>query len=302
MSTIKVDSVETTDDTKNMRFSTNSTEAMRIDSSGTLLVGKTQNDFTLEGSIIRPAGEALFAREGHLLTLNRLTSDGVIVSFRKDATPVGSIGVEAGRLQVFRSSGAGLALFGSGWGPMKDGAQSDNQVDIAGPTNRIKDIWAVNGTIQTSDRNEKQQIAALTSAEMAAAKAISASFKTFKWNTSVEEKGDAARIHSGVIAQEVEQAMTDAGLDAGDYAFFSSNTWWETQTDVPAVKAVGAVEAQKAYTRTDTYNTAEEAPEGATERTRKGIRYPTLLAFVGAATEQRLSDIETRLAALESKA
>jgi hypothetical protein len=111
--------------------------------------------------------------------------------------------------------------------------------------------------------------------------------------------------------------MTDAGLDAGDYAFFISATWWETQTEVPAVQAVEAqdavydedsnlvteaveaVEAADAYTRTDTYETAEEAPEGATERTRLGIRYPELLAFVGAATEQRLADIETRIATLE---
>jgi len=61
-----------------------------------------------------------------------------------------------------------------------------------------------------------------------------------------------------------------------------------------------AVEAQEAYTRTDTYETAEEAPEGAVERNRKGIRYPQLLAFVGAATEQRLASIEARLDALET--
>ncbi len=33
-------------------------------------------------------------------------------------------------------------------------------------------------------------------------------------------------------------------------------------------------------TRTDTYETQEEAPEGATERTRLGVRYPELLAFI----------------------
>ena len=130
--------------------------------------------------------------------------------------------------------------------------------------------------------------------------------------------------------------MTDAGLNAGDYAFFISTTWWETQTEVPAVEAVDAVyetvtipaveeevdaegnviveaqaetteqrlvseavEAREAYTRTDTYDTAEEAPEGATERNRKGIRYPQLLSFIGAATEQRLTSIEARLDALE---
>ena len=97
--------------------------------------------------------------------------------------------------------------------------------------------------------------------------------------------------------------MTDAGLDATKYAFWCSDTWWETQTEVPAVEAdeENGIEAQDAYTRTDTYETAEEAPEGATERTRLGIRYPELLAFIGAATEQRLADIETRLTALEAE-
>ena len=50
----------------------------------------------------------------------------------------------------------------------------------------------------------------------------------------------------------------------------------------------------------DTYDTADDAPEGATQRTRLGVRYPELLAFIGAATEQRLADIETRLTALEA--
>ena len=223
------------------------------------------------------------------------------------------------------------------------GAGRDNAIDLGSSGARFDDIFATNGTIQTSDENEKQQIAALTDAEMTAAKAISALFKTFKWNSAVEAKGDAARTHTGVIAQDVQAARTAAGLDAGDYAFFISSTWWETQTEVPAVEAVEAVdavyedvvipaveeeldedgnviveaqaerteqrlvseaveavEAVAAYTRTDTYDTAEEAPEGATERTRMGIRYPELLAFIGAATEQRLSNIETRLAALEN--
>jgi len=128
-------------------------------------------------------------------------------------------------------------------------------------------------------------------------------FKTFKWKDKVESKGDAARTHSGVIAQEVQTAMSNAGLDATDYAFWCSNTWWEASTDVPAVEAdeEAGIEAQDAYTRIDTYQTADEAPDGATQRTRMGIRYPELLAFVGAATEQRLSNIESRLTALEAE-
>jgi hypothetical protein len=174
-----------------------------------------------------------------------------------------------------------------------NGSDRDNAIDLGFSSVRFDDIYATNGTIQTSDQNEKQQIASLTDAEITAAKAISKLFKTFKWNDSVAEKGDAARTHTGVIAQDVQQAMTDAGLDANDYAFFISTTWWEadeTYTDDDGVE----------QTITNTYDTAEEAPEGATERNRKGIRYPQLLSFIGAATEQRLASIESRLDALES--
>ena len=106
-----------------------------------------------------------------------------------------------------------------------------------------------------------------------------------------------------MIAQQVQSAMSDAGLDASKYAFWCSDTWWETQTEVAAVEAdeEKGIEAQDAYTRTDTYDTKEEAPEGATEHTRLGVRYPELLAFIGAATEQRLTSIEARLTALGGK-
>ena len=160
---------------------------------------------------------------------------------------------------------------------------TDNLSDLGTTSKRFDDVRATNGTIQTSDQNEKQQIASLTDAEITAAKAISKLFKTFKWNDKVEAKGDAARTHTGVIAQQVQQAMTDAGLDATKYAFWCSDTWLEFEG-----KAYEGGEGD------------EEAPEGATERTRLGIRYPELLAFIGAATEQRLTDIETRLTALET--
>ena len=54
------------------------------------------------------------------------------------------------------------------------------------------------------------------------------------------------------------------------------------------------IEAADAYTRTDTYDTLDEAPVGATERTRMGIRYPELLAFVSAYNEQRFASIEAQ--------
>ena len=244
-------------------------DRMTIDDDGNLLVGKTSTSFDTAGSGILSNGEGQFVRDGgHPVAINRKTSDGNLIYFAKDGTQVGSIGVNGGYFYLSQSNTGILLDFGDSLAPSNgSGAIADNQKDLGHSSNRWDDIYATNGTIQTSDQNEKQQIASLTDAEITAAKAISKLFKTFKWNDSVTEKGDAARTHAGVIAQEVEQAMTDAGLNAGDYAFFISSDW-----------------------------TDEETGE---ERNRKGIRYPQLMSFIGAATEQRLASIETRLDALE---
>jgi hypothetical protein len=303
---------------------TASATRMVIDSSGNLLVGTTDdsvynNSGSGTGINLQNFGNIAVARDGNdCMVLNRLNSDGPIAVFNKDGSTKGTIEVTGssielrtdGDVRLAGSSGAGfrtgtvsgnLAII-----PLKNYGDSDNTGDIGLSNLRFNDAYITNGVTTGSDANEKQQIAVLTAAEIAAAKRISAGFKTFKWNDAVEAKGDNARTHTGVIAQEVQTALEAEGLDAGNYAFWMSNTWWETQTEVSAVAEEldedGNVitEAKEAYTRTDTYDTLEEAPEGATERTRLGIRYPELLAFIGAATEQRLTSIEARLDALET--
>ena len=258
----------------------NSIERARIDSSGRLLVGKTATSQSTAGGTLEAGSILGIVDGGNCLRLNRLTDDGDVAQFRQDGADIGAIQT-AGSNLVVRGNNAGLKFRTSDILPTNgSGTSSDNTEDLGDATARFDDVFATNGTIQTSDQNEKQQIASLTDAEITAAKAISKLFKTFKWNDKVEAKGDAARTHTGVIAQQVETAMSDAGLDASKYAFWCSDTWWQVDGD-------------------EAYDTQEEAPEGATERNRKGIRYPELLSFIGAATEQRLTSIEARLDALE---
>jgi hypothetical protein len=242
----------------------------------------------------------------------RNVDDGDIIRLRKDNAAVGSIGTSSGVTYYAHTNGDGFALSNNYIFPSRYGGARDNQIDLGISWARWDDIWATNGTIQTSDFNEKQDIASLTATEMLVGKRISALFKTFRWKDSVAEKGDNARTHTGVIAQDVQAAFTAEGLDAGDYALFISDTWWTHDVDVPAVEAVAevtdedgnvtteAVEAVAAYTRTDTYEIEDEAPEGATSKTRLGIRYPELLSFVAAYNEQRFASIEARLTALEA--
>jgi hypothetical protein len=277
--------------------------AITIDSSEVVHVGGTSESGTGQVSL-NGSGYVKARKNGTTGVFDRITTDGTILDLRKDGSTVGSIGVTQSGANIYYAGGAtksGVEYSNSAWRPWYDGARSDNVVDLGTAANRFKDIFATNGTIQTSDRNEKQDVAALTATEMLVAARISTGFKTFRWIDSVSDKGDNARTHTGVIAQDVQAAFIAEGLDAGDYALFTSATWWETQTDVPAVEADedNDIEAADAYTLTDTFDTLDEAPDGATERTRMGIRYPELLAFVGSYNEQRFASIETRLAALE---
>ena len=317
MSEVKTDSVVNVsgDNDSGIDLSTNdvvaiktaNSERARVDASGNMLVGTTNTDpafNNVTGQSMAASGQFQVTRDGGTAALfNRKTSDGEIVSFRKDGSTVGVIMTASSYVAIGDDCGLLFNNANPSFTPFNaiSSSNADNSIDLGVSNARFDDIFATNSTIQTSDQNEKEQIASLTTAEITAAKAISKLFKTFKWQDKVAAKGDAARTHTGVIAQEVQTAMTDAGLNAAHYAFWCSDTWWETSTDVPAVEAdeEAGIEARDAYTRIDTYETADEAPEGATQRTRLGIRYPELLAFIGAATEQRLADLETRVTALE---
>ena len=285
-------------------FTAGNNERMRILSTGSVLFGQSSNDRPAE--FTQPTGASIAGATGYLhgqyqssvsgltMLLNRKGSDGQIIGFRKDGADVGSIG-NSGNYMFLASLGPssrGVKITDNFIPATTSGANNDNVMDLGGASVRWDDVYATNGTIQTSDRNEKQDIEALNDAETAVAVACKGLLRKFRWIDSVAEKGDDARIHFGIIAQDLQDAFTAESLDAGRYAMFISSTWWETQTDVPAVEAVDevldedgnvvteAVEAKDAYTRTDTYETLEEAPEGATERTRLGVRYPELLAFI----------------------
>lgn len=75
-------------------FSNAGTEAMRIDSSGNLHIGKTADSLSTTGITLRPDGRGKFTFDGfEVLELNRLTSDGSIINFFKNTSFVGSISV-----------------------------------------------------------------------------------------------------------------------------------------------------------------------------------------------------------------
>jgi hypothetical protein len=142
------------------------------------------------------------------------------------------------------------------------GSLYDANVSLGSGSYRYATIFATNGTINTSDENEKQDIENLSDAERTVATAIKGLIKKFRFIDAVEKKGDDARIHVGVIAQDVEQAFVDAGLDPRRYGMFCEDIWYEVD---------GETNPDEPYT--------EDTPN-AVRKVRLGIRYDELLAFV----------------------
>jgi hypothetical protein len=124
---------------------------------------------------------------------------------------------------------------------------ADNVTSLGTSVYRYTVVYATTGTINTSDATEKQQVRELNDAERKTAQRIKGLIRAFKWNEAVESKGGGARIHIGVMAQDVEAAFTAEGLDASKYGLFCRDTW----------------------------DTLDGPPQ-----TRLGVRYEELLAFV----------------------
>ena len=150
----------------------------------------------------------------------------------------------------------------------------DNDTNLGAPGRKWEVVYAGTGTINTSDANEKQDIADLDAAEKRVAVRIKSLIKKYRFIDAVEKKGDNARIHVGVIAQDVRDAFLAESLDPTRYALFCSDTWWEKE-----VEEVNPT-SKELQTENKIYRTFEE---GAVEKTRLGVRYDELLAFVIAA-------------------
>lgn len=92
-----------------MTFRTNNTERMRIDSSGNLSVGKTAVENSTAGVRLQGDGFVSAVRNGDGVALfNRLSTDGVLLTFQQDGTTHGSISIAGSTTSYNTSSDARL--------------------------------------------------------------------------------------------------------------------------------------------------------------------------------------------------
>lgn len=150
---------------------------------------------------------------------------------------------------------------------------ADNTQSLGTASFRWSTVYAGTGTINTSDAREKQQIRRLTDAERAVAARLKALIRAFKFNDAVGAKGEGARIHVGVIAQDVKSAFEAEGLVAEGYAALCLDEW-EEQPEI-----IAPVLDDDGNPTGETFVAQEYRPAG----NRYGVRYEELLAFIIAA-------------------
>ena len=248
-------------DSEPLLFGTANTERMRINSVGDWMVSNTVANVASNYSAQGGCGWVESDNHFEIATTSNRTAleigknnanDGAIINFRKQSTIVGNIGTNGGFIYIEpQSSGNGLTFLNTSVSPCtSNGGVSDNFLDLGTSSRRFKDLYRSGSTYSTSDRNMKQDIRDLTDAERNVAVAAKGLLKAFRFIDRVEEAGDSASIHFGIIAQDLAAAFTAEGLDPNDYQVYKS----ATTTD-----------------------------EDGNEQTRLNVCYENLLAFIIAA-------------------
>jgi hypothetical protein len=127
-------------------------EAMRIDASGNLLVGKSASSFTTAGVELAQggtAGKVQIMRASGGLTVVNTTNDGAAISIYKGTTAVGSIGNRFGAIYIHSpdgTNGAGLRFFDGVIQPCEsNGNDSSGDTDLGQTNSRFKDLYLSGG-------------------------------------------------------------------------------------------------------------------------------------------------------------
>lgn len=117
-----------------------------------------------------------------------------------------------------------LSLTASVFSPLPD-----NTLSCGSASFRWTTVYAATGTINTSDEREKQDIDPITDDVLDAWADVE--FVTFRWKHSAQEKGAAARVHFGLIAQRVHAAFVARGLDPFRFGVLCYDEWSDQWAD-----------------------------------------------------------------------
>lgn len=156
---------------------------------------------------------------------------------------------------------------------------SNGSLSLGDSSHRWSAVYAANATIQTSDERLKQDIEDIPDEVLDAWDGVK--WKQFRMKESVASKGNSARIHSGIVAQQASNALGIKGIDASRYGFFCYDEW----------------EAQEARLDSDGNPENEAVPAG----NQYSMRYEEALAIEAAYQRRRADRLEEKVSRLEAR-
>jgi len=263
---------------------------------GSLGVGTTdapQNridaDVTADGDGIKLHYAGSVGTQGPrlILTADNNGASETTMAAVKAAILDGTVASEDGRLELYTMGNGTLTkkVEIDEAGNMYTGL--DNSQTLGSATYRWSEVFAGNGTINTSDSREKT-LQADDSKVLDAIDTIN--IKAFKWNDSIASKGEAnARIHYGVMAQEVKSAFEAQGLVAEDYGVLCYDEWDDVIETRTTKEAVAEVKDSEGNIITPAEPAEYEDVLVKAAGNRYGVRYDELYALKVAALERKIA-------------
>ena len=168
-----------------------------------------------------------------------------------------------------------------------------NTIDIGTAKSQFRNLYLSGSPIISSDKTLKADISEFPNALMKKWSKIK--WISFKFKDAIDEKGDEARIHAGVVAQDVKKALR--GVDIDRWSFFCKDQWNDEKEyewiDVPAGKDEFGV-WRKAHTERR-ISTAQKAGE------RYSIRYQEMQAIENAYLRKEIELLKEEIKLLKQK-
>jgi len=175
---------------------------------------------------------------------NKSVNNSNAIQFFSTSTGLPSASINSGSTGVIALACATAVIDAPALQP-----QQNNVTALGTGSFRWTQVFATNGTINTSDGRNKQQVRTLSDKEKIVATKLKSVIRAYKWNDAVESKGDGARIHFGVIAQDVKTAFEEDGLNADEYGIFCYDEWdaIEDEKDFEGNIVISGREAGNSY-------------------------------------------------------
>lgn len=169
------------------------------------------------------------------------------------------------------------------WGVAHNGTlipMDDNKYDLGWGSGRARNIYTVNGTINTSDARLKNDVRTMSDPETEAAKAIAKEIGFWTWKEQADMND--MREHCGLTVQRAMEIMESFGLEPFKYGFICYDKWDE-QTVVSEYGPANEDGSENPIYKTN--------PAG----DRYSFRLDELNMFIAKGFEARLSALEDKL-------